>query len=130
MCVIIINVLGYNVIMSDVAFPPIFSYFSPIPTILIMILFCKVPWIPVDPIDPDLDKYPDYSKTHPVTVTVHAGETLYLPSLWYHHVQQSHGCVAGMSEYIGACTKLLSSYFLRIITINLLIDIKIYIDNH
>lgn len=23
---------------------------------------------------------------------------LYLPSLWFHHVQQSHGCVAGRSE--------------------------------
>lgn len=23
---------------------------------------------------------------------------LYLPSLWFHHVQQSHGCLAGRSE--------------------------------
>ncbi len=25
---------------------------------------------------------------------VHAGEMLYLPSLWFHHVQQTHGCIA------------------------------------
>lgn len=30
--------------------------------------------------------------------SVKAGEMLYLPSLWFHHVQQSHGCVAGRSE--------------------------------
>lgn len=23
---------------------------------------------------------------------------LYLPSLWFHHVQQSHGCTAGRSQ--------------------------------
>ena len=54
----------------------------------------KVPWIPIDPLDPDLTKYPGFAKTHQITCTVNAGETLYLPSLWFHHVQQSHGCIA------------------------------------
>ncbi|KAI0209341.1 Bifunctional peptidase and (3S)-lysyl hydroxylase JMJD7 [Lamellibrachia satsuma] len=54
----------------------------------------KVPWIPIDPLKPDLERYPMYREARPVTVTVHAGETLYLPSLWYHHVQQSHCCIA------------------------------------
>lgn len=43
---------------------------------------------------PDLDTYPEFSKAHIYTVTVNEGETLYLPSLWYHHVQQTHGCIA------------------------------------
>ena len=55
----------------------------------------QVPWIPIDPLKPDLEKYPEYAKAKPITVRVREGETLYLPSLWYHHVQQSHGCIAG-----------------------------------
>ncbi|KAM9294406.1 bifunctional peptidase and (3S)-lysyl hydroxylase JMJD7 [Gastrophryne carolinensis] len=54
----------------------------------------QVPWIPVDPLEPDLSKYPAYSQTQPLHVTVRAGEMLYLPSLWFHHVRQSHGCIA------------------------------------
>lgn len=54
----------------------------------------KVPWIAVDPLNPDLNKYPNYAKANPVNCVVNAGEMLYLPSLWFHHVQQSHGCIA------------------------------------
>ncbi|XP_061699270.1 bifunctional peptidase and (3S)-lysyl hydroxylase JMJD7 isoform X2 [Syngnathoides biaculeatus] len=55
----------------------------------------KVPWIPVDPLDPDLERYPAYRRARPLRCSVKAGETLYLPSLWFHHVRQSHGCIAG-----------------------------------
>ncbi|XP_054469804.1 bifunctional peptidase and (3S)-lysyl hydroxylase JMJD7 [Anoplopoma fimbria] len=54
----------------------------------------KVPWIPLDPLDPDLDRYPEYRRARPLRCSVKAGEMLYLPSLWFHHVQQSHGCIA------------------------------------
>ena len=54
-----------------------------------------MPWVAIDPFNPDLEKYPEYGKARPVEVTVYEGEMLYLPSLWFHHVQQSHGCVAG-----------------------------------
>ncbi|XP_070565447.1 bifunctional peptidase and (3S)-lysyl hydroxylase JMJD7-like [Ptychodera flava] len=53
-----------------------------------------VPWIPVDPLNPDLEKYPEFSKAKPIHCTVKAGQTLYLPSLWFHHVSQSQGCIA------------------------------------
>ena len=65
------------------------------PWLLYSVLSLQVPWIPIDPLKPDLERYPMYKAARPVTVTVHAGETLYLPSLWYHHVQQSHCCIAG-----------------------------------
>ncbi|CAJ1074939.1 bifunctional peptidase and (3S)-lysyl hydroxylase JMJD7 [Xyrichtys novacula] len=54
----------------------------------------KVPWIPLDPLDPDLEQFPQYSRARPISCSVKAGEMLYLPSLWFHHVRQSHGCIA------------------------------------
>ncbi|XP_073683695.1 bifunctional peptidase and (3S)-lysyl hydroxylase JMJD7 isoform X2 [Garra rufa] len=54
----------------------------------------KVPWIPLDPLNPDYERYPSYKLAKPVRCIVKAGEMLYLPSLWFHHVQQSHGCIA------------------------------------
>lgn len=54
----------------------------------------KVPWISIDPLNVDLLKYPLYRHAHPVTIVLEAGDMLYLPSLWFHHVQQSHGCIA------------------------------------
>lgn len=54
----------------------------------------KVPWIPLDPLNPNLERYPEYAQAKPLQCTVKAGEMLYLPSLWFHHVQQSHGCIA------------------------------------
>lgn len=53
-----------------------------------------VPWIAVDPLDPDLSRYPDFANASPVECTVESGDVLYLPSLWYHYVRQSHGCIA------------------------------------
>ncbi|XP_029392407.1 bifunctional peptidase and (3S)-lysyl hydroxylase JMJD7 isoform X2 [Mus pahari] len=54
----------------------------------------KVPWTPLDPLAPDLTQYPSYSQARALHCTVRAGEMLYLPALWFHHVQQSHGCIA------------------------------------
>ena len=69
-----------------------------------------MPWIPIDPLNPDLEKYPDFAKVRKLEVRVRAGECLYLPSLWFHHVQQSHACIAGQSKY---------SYFFLITVENL-----------
>ncbi|KAG7178031.1 Bifunctional peptidase and (3S)-lysyl hydroxylase Jmjd7-like [Homarus americanus] len=54
----------------------------------------SVPWICIDPVKPDLEKYPQYKHASPVFCRVHAGDALYLPSLWFHHVRQSHACIA------------------------------------
>uniref|UniRef100_A0A4W3JJN3 Jumonji domain containing 7 n=1 Tax=Callorhinchus milii TaxID=7868 RepID=A0A4W3JJN3_CALMI len=77
--------------------PPTDRPFIPYDTVDKLQLLCtsrQVPWIPLDPLDPDLSRYPEYSCARPVQCTVRAGEMLYLPSLWFHHVQQSHSCIA------------------------------------
>ncbi|CAH2237643.1 jg11323 [Pararge aegeria aegeria] len=53
-----------------------------------------LPWICIDPLKPNLLKYPSYEKAHKFKVRLHKGDCLYLPSLWFHHVTQSHGCIA------------------------------------
>ena len=50
-----------------------------------------IPWIVIDPLKPDLAKYPKFQKTSPLKLRLYAGDLLYLPSLWFHHLRQSHG---------------------------------------
>ncbi|XP_047519952.1 bifunctional peptidase and (3S)-lysyl hydroxylase Jmjd7 isoform X2 [Pieris napi] len=47
-----------------------------------------------NPLKPDFLNYPQFSKAHRYKIRVNKGDCLYLPSLWFHHVSQSHGCVA------------------------------------
>lgn len=54
----------------------------------------KVPWININPLNPDYDRYPKYKNAQTLEVTVRKGDILYLPSLWFHHVRQSHACIA------------------------------------
>ncbi|CAG0918381.1 unnamed protein product [Notodromas monacha] len=54
----------------------------------------RVPWVSINPLDPDLEKYPNFRRAHVIECEVRAGEALYLPSLWFHHVRQSHACIA------------------------------------
>lgn len=51
-------------------------------------------WIAIDPLRPDLKKYPEFQKAQVHNVRVEKGDLLYLPSFWFHHVRQSHGCIA------------------------------------
>lgn len=54
----------------------------------------SVEWVSVDPLQPDLKQHPQYAKATVQEIRVNAGDVLYLPSLWYHHVRQSHKCIA------------------------------------
>lgn len=54
----------------------------------------RIPWIAVDPLQARnsiINEHPSYASASPRTVTVSEGEILYLPSGWYHHVQQQCG---------------------------------------
>lgn len=53
-----------------------------------------LPWISIDPLDPDYETYPQFANATIYNVRVNKGDILYLPSLWFHHVRQSHGCIA------------------------------------
>ncbi|XP_061380562.1 bifunctional peptidase and (3S)-lysyl hydroxylase Jmjd7 isoform X1 [Danaus plexippus] len=54
----------------------------------------ELPWICIDPLNPDLVKYPEFRFANKFQVRLYKGDCLYLPSLWFHHVRQSHGCIA------------------------------------
>ncbi|XP_058804825.1 bifunctional peptidase and (3S)-lysyl hydroxylase Jmjd7 isoform X2 [Phymastichus coffea] len=54
----------------------------------------SVPWISIDPLNPNYKKYPRYKNATKIQVKVDKGDVLYLPSLWFHHVKQSHACIA------------------------------------
>jgi jumonji domain-containing protein 7 len=41
-----------------------------------------------------LEKFPEYCNANPMRFRLNAGDVLYLPSFWFHHLQQSHGCIA------------------------------------
>lgn len=56
--------------------------------------FEKISWVSIDPLNPNYKKYPQYKDANVYKVRVEKGDCLYLPSLWFHHVQQSHGCIA------------------------------------
>lgn len=40
---------------------------------------------------PDLDRFPRFAHAQPLTVTLDAGDMLYLPALWFHRVAQDVG---------------------------------------
>ncbi|KAI7875142.1 Clavaminate synthase-like protein [Lichtheimia hyalospora FSU 10163] len=50
----------------------------------------ETPWIPVDPLHPNLERFPRFKHARPIVVKVQAGDILYLPALWFHQVLQ-HG---------------------------------------
>ncbi|MEK6424867.1 MAG: cupin-like domain-containing protein [Burkholderia gladioli] len=41
----------------------------------------------VEPEQPDLAAYPDYARAEAIRFTIHAGELLYMPVFWWHHVR-------------------------------------------
>ncbi|XP_066147235.1 bifunctional peptidase and (3S)-lysyl hydroxylase Jmjd7-like isoform X2 [Euwallacea fornicatus] len=53
-------------------------------------------WISADPLNDSMAKeFPEfYEKARKFNVRVEKGDVLYLPSLWFHHVRQSHQCIA------------------------------------
>lgn len=58
------------------------------------------PWIAADPNNPDFDAFPLFRKARSLVVEVEAGDVFYMPSMWFHQVEQfgadhtSSQCVA------------------------------------
>ena len=58
-----------------------------------------VPWIDVDPGAPDLAQCPQLIHASPLHVEVSAGETLFLPALWYHRVSSKNGMTIAVNYW-------------------------------
>lgn len=56
----------------------------------------EINWIAVDPLNDEeiSEKFCEFKNTHQYKVRINKGDILYLPSLWFHHVRQSHQCIA------------------------------------
>ncbi|GAA5844672.1 hypothetical protein JCM5353_001495, partial [Sporobolomyces roseus] len=67
------------------SFSPSMSSFTLVPSSPPLTL----PWIPIDPLSPDLSKHPRYSLARPMKVKLNKGDMLYLPAMWFHHVSQT-----------------------------------------
>lgn len=52
------------------------------------------PWVSLDPHEPDLERFPRFADAPVIECRVHAGETLYLPAMWYHRVTQETMIIA------------------------------------
>ena len=53
-----------------------------------------VPWIAIDPLNPDFEAWPSYKNATQLRLKLKAGDVLYLPSFWFHHLAQTQGCIA------------------------------------
>jgi hypothetical protein len=58
----------------------------------------------VDPIAPDLAAFPDYAQARGVEVELAAGEMLYVPAFWWHHVRSYGLNIALNFWYLPALT--------------------------
>ncbi|GFR09993.1 bifunctional peptidase and [Trichonephila clavata] len=54
----------------------------------------EVKWVPFDPKLDNDKKFPMVSQLKKYHIILEAGDMLYLPALWFHHVEQSHSCIA------------------------------------
>lgn len=60
----------------------------------------------VDHFNPDLERYPDFAKAKPLKVTVNAGDTLFVPTHWYHAARSESASVSVSVRLFSLCESL------------------------
>lgn len=48
----------------------------------------------VDPENPDYKQYPNFRHAHPIVIELKAGETLFIPPFWWHHLRNMEESIA------------------------------------
>jgi len=48
----------------------------------------------IDPLHPDFEKYPRSKNARPLSFEMNSGETLFIPSFWWHHIQNIENSMA------------------------------------
>lgn len=57
--------------------------------------FSKLPnHAQLDPLNIDLEKFPEFRDAQPFTATIATGDVLYVPSFWWHHLQTPESSIA------------------------------------
>jgi hypothetical protein len=57
--------------------------------------FSKIPhYAQANPDKPDYERFPNFMKAQPYVIDLCAGETLFLPSFWWHHLRNTEASIA------------------------------------
>jgi hypothetical protein len=57
--------------------------------------FSKLPnHAQVNPENPDYNRFPKFKNTNPIIIDLKAGETLYIPAFWWHHLRNTEPTIA------------------------------------
>ena len=57
---------------------------------------------PVDPLEPDLQRFPDYAKAQPYVFVLHPGEVVLVPKGWWHYAVSLDESITSMRNWYHA----------------------------
>jgi hypothetical protein len=68
----------------------------------------------LNPAEPDLEKFPEYTGAHPFEVVLHPGEVLFIPANWYHYVVSLDPSISLTFNFINAAN--FGAHFMSTVT--------------
>jgi hypothetical protein len=71
------------------------TLFSPLDSVYPHSRFSRLPnYSQIDVFEPDYSRFPKLKNAQPYTADLAAGETLFIPSFWWHHVHHVDACIS------------------------------------